>query len=187
MYRHFGNLSFGLCPRARRGVRRGFTVTEILVVVVILAIASAIVLPQVSQTADQNTASAARAVMADLLYAQNRAIAMQTMHYVTFDTTHQQYTLFSAPATVLTHPINENPYVMTFGQSGPNNVSQTVSLTGASFNGQTTIAFDETGVPYSYNAGTATPLSGAGSVVLTCGSYSLTISVSPDTGEVTVN
>jgi prepilin-type N-terminal cleavage/methylation domain-containing protein len=174
-------------PRPSGGPRTAFTFTEVLVVVVILGIASAIVLPQVSSNEDMNTSAAARTVMADLLYAQNRAIAMQTMHYVTFDTTHQQYTLFSWPATVLQHPINLSNYIMTFGQSGPNNISQSVALTSASFNGQPTIAFDETGVPYSYNAGVTTPLSGTGTIVLTSGGYSLTISVAQDTGEITVN
>ena len=109
--------------------RAAFTFTEVLVVVVILGIASAIVLPQVASHDDLNAAAAARTVMADLLYAQNRAIAMQTMHFVSFDTANQQYTLYSSsisPTTVLTHPINLNHYVMAFGQTGPNNVSQTV-------------------------------------------------------------
>jgi hypothetical protein len=91
-----------------------------------------------------------------------------------------------SPQQVLRHPINLNNYVMTFGQSGPNNVSQSVTLTSANFNGQTTIAFDETGVPYSYNSGVTTPLTGAGSIVLGSGAYSLTISVAQDTGEITV-
>jgi prepilin-type N-terminal cleavage/methylation domain-containing protein len=176
--------------RPPRGLGTAFTFTEVLVVVVILGIASAIVLPQVASHDDLNTSAAARTVMADLLYAQNRAIAMQTMHYVTFDTTTQKYTLYSgsiSPATVLTHPINLNPYIMTFGQSGSNNISQNVSLTSASFNGQPSIAFDETGVPYSYNAGVTTPLSGTGSIVLTDNGYTLTISVAQDTGEITVN
>jgi|HubBroStandDraft_6_1064221.scaffolds.fasta_scaffold604479_2 prepilin-type N-terminal cleavage/methylation domain-containing protein len=176
-------------PRPSGGPRRAFTFTEVLVVVVILGIASAIVLPQVNSHDDLNTCAAARTVMADLLYAQNRAIAMQTMHYVTFDTTNQQYTLFSSmsPQQVLQHPINLNNYVMTFGKSGPNNISQSVALTSANFNGQTTIAFDETGVPYSYNAGATTTLSGTGTIVLTCGTTSLTISIAQDTGEITVN
>jgi prepilin-type N-terminal cleavage/methylation domain-containing protein len=188
MYRQFVPQFRDAGPRPSGGSWTAFTLTEVLVVVVLLGIASAIVLPQVGAHDDLSTGAAARTVMADLLYAQNRAIAMQTMHYVTFDTTHQQYTLYSSmsPQQVLRHPINLNNYVMTFGQSGPNNVSQSVTLTSANFNGQTTIAFDETGVPYSYNSGVTTPLTGAGSIVLGSGAYSLTISVAQDTGEITV-
>jgi prepilin-type N-terminal cleavage/methylation domain-containing protein len=176
-------------PRPRRGQRSAFTFPEVLAVVVILSIATAIVLPQVTSHDDLTTAAAARTVMADLLYAQNRAIATQTMHYITFDTSGQQYTLYSsmAPATVLQHPVYLDPYVMTFGQTGPNNVSSSVTLGSVSFNGQNTIAFDETGVPYSYGSGTATLLSSAGTITLNCGTYSLTISVAKDTGEITTN
>jgi type II secretory pathway pseudopilin PulG len=190
MFRQFTAHFRDAIPRPRRGARWAFTFTEVLVVVVILGIASALVLPQVGSHEDLNAAAAARTVMADLLYAQNRAIATQTMHYVTFNPTGQEYTLYSAMSptpAVLQHPINLNNYVMTFGQTGPNNISQTVALTSASFNGQSTVAFDETGVPYSYNSGTATPLSGTGAVVLTSGGYSVTISVAQDTGEITVN
>lgn len=175
--------------RDSRSRARAFTFAEVLVIVCILGIASAVVLPQVASQDDLNTAAAARTVMADLLYAQNRAIAMQTMDYVTFDVTNQQYTLYSSMSslTILQHPVNGTSYVMTFGQNGVNSVSQNVTLTSASFNGQNTIAFDETGVPYSYASGVATPLSGTGSIVLTCGTYSLTIYVSQDTGEISVN
>jgi prepilin-type N-terminal cleavage/methylation domain-containing protein len=172
---------------------RAFTLVEVLVVVLILAIASAVILPQASGQDDMSAAAAARTVMGDLLYAQNRAIAMQRYEYVVFNQAAQSYTLydgtFAGPATTpLTHPINGINYVMTFGQAGPNNVSSNVTLASVSFNdGQstsTTIAFDETGVPYSGSG--ATPLT-SGTIDLTSGSYSVTISVAQDTGEITVN
>ena len=168
---------------------RGFTFPEVLAVVVILAIASAVVLPQVSDHENLDTASAARAVMGDLLYAQNRAISTQSMQYVSFDIPAQEYGLYSSmsPQQVLQHPVYLDNYVMTFGQGGTNDVSSNVILSSASFNGQDTVAFDETGVPYSYSSGATTALSGTGTIVLTCGTCSLTISVSQDTGEITVN
>jgi prepilin-type N-terminal cleavage/methylation domain-containing protein len=184
MYGQFGEQFRRQRPRAR-----AFTFTEVLVVVCILGIASAVVLPQVGNRYDVNAAAAARTVMADLLYAQNRAISTQSMQYVNFDVAGQQYGLYSSmsPSQFLKHPVTLGDYLMTFGQNGPNNVSSDVTLTSASFNGQTTLAFDETGVPYSYMSGTATPLTAAGAIVLTCEAYSLTISVTKDTGEITVN
>jgi type II secretory pathway pseudopilin PulG len=184
MYRQSGWQFRRVRPRAG-----AFTFTEVLVVVCILGIASAVVLPEIGDRHDVSAAAAARTVMADLLYAQNRAISTQSMQYVNFDIAGQQYGLYSAlsPCQFLTHPINLNNYLMSFGRTGPNNVSSEVALTSASFNGQSTIAFDETGVPYSYASGIATPLASAGAIVLTCENYSLTISVNQDTGEISVN
>jgi type II secretory pathway pseudopilin PulG len=166
-----------------------FTFIEVLAVVLILGIASAVIVPQFGTRSDIDTASAARTVMADLLYAQNRAIATQKMTYVSFSTAGQQYGLYCnmSPQQILTHPVNLNNYLLTFGQNGPNNISSDVTLGAVSFNGQNTIAFDELGVPYSFNSGVASPLSQPGTIVLNCGDYSLTISVTQDTGEMTVN
>jgi prepilin-type N-terminal cleavage/methylation domain-containing protein len=178
-------------PRALRAIagRRGFTLIEIIVVVIVLGIASAIIVPQISSRDDLDASSAARTVMSDLLYAQNRAIATQQYHYVVFNLATQDYSLYSgtptAPTTLLTHPVYLNNYTMTFN-SATNNVGD-VTLSSVSFNGQTTIAFDPLGVPYSYNSGVNTALSGTGTVQLTCGAYSLTLSVAQDTGDVTVN
>jgi prepilin-type N-terminal cleavage/methylation domain-containing protein len=175
-------------PRAR-----AFTLIEVCVVVLILGIASALILPEVTGQEDMSAAAAARTVMGDLLYAQNRAIALQQYAYVVFNQAGQSYTLYdgtsAGPATTpLTHPINGINYVMTFGQAGPNNVASNVALGSVNFNGQSTIAFDETGVPYSYGSGTPPQtLTGTGTINLTSGSYSVTISVTQDTGEITVN
>jgi prepilin-type N-terminal cleavage/methylation domain-containing protein len=176
-------------PRAR-----AFTLIEVVMVLLILGIASAVILPAVTGQDDMNVAAAARTVMGDLLYAQNRAIAMHQYDFVVFNQAGQSYSLYSdspstprTPTTLLTHPINGINYVMTLGQAGPNNVSSNVSLGSVNCNGQSTIAFDETGVPYSYGSGTTTALSGTGTINLTSGSYSVTISVAQDTGEITVN
>jgi len=190
MYRQFGkNFRAGFPCAQGFACRRGFTFPEVLAVVCILGIASALILPQVTDRDDLSTSSAARVVMADLLYAQNRAISTQSMQYVSFNVPAQQYGLYSSmsPSTALQHPVNLNNYVMTFGANGINNVSSDVTLTSANFNGQSVLAFDETGVPYSYSGGMATALTGTGTVVLTCGTYSLTVSVSQDTGEISVN
>jgi MSHA pilin protein MshC len=198
MFRHSNQQFRDLCPRAPahrdcaqiRPRIAAFTFIEVLTVVLILGIASAIVMPQFTSRDDLDAASAARAVMADLLYAQNRAIATQKNQYVVFNVSAQSYSLYcgsSGPTTLLTHPVNDNNYTMTFGQTGPNNISSDVTVASVNFGGQTTVAFDEMGTPYSYNAGAATLLSQSGAIVLNCGTYSLTISVTQDTGEITVN
>jgi hypothetical protein len=55
-------------------------------------------------------------------------------------------------------------------------------------NNQVAIAFDPMGAPYYYTAGAGnTLMSGSGSIQISSGNYSLTISVAPDTGETSVN
>ena len=181
--------------RDRRRSRRAapaFTLIEILLVVIILGIASAILVPQIGARCDLQAASAARVIMSDLLYAQNHAIATQTYQYVTFDSTNQKYTLYSGiatgPTTVLTHPVTQHNYVMTFNGTGSNTFAN-VTLVSANFgNNQPTIAFDALGVPYYYTASsnTNTAISGVGTVQISSGGYSLNINVAQDTGDISI-
>jgi len=174
---------------------RGFTLVEILVVVTILGIAAAIVVPQMGSRGDLKAAAAARMIMADLIYAQNRAIATQTKHYVTFSagTTPQTYRLVTSmtPLVDVTHPITKaSNYLITFGNNGTPGLSD-ISLGTINIEGKTTIAFDELGVPYYYdsvaNTTTALTVSGGSTIQVVSGTFTLTISVEPYTGEIKVN
>jgi prepilin-type N-terminal cleavage/methylation domain-containing protein len=172
----------------RKLQHRGFTLIEILCVVVILGIASAIIIPQMGSRDDLNSAAAARVLMSDLMYAQNRAIAMQKKHFVEFAgqtyTVQSRNTDTSALFTV-TQPITKDPYVVSFGQA--NSPLANASLGTPNFTGGT-VAFDEMGSPYTYNAGTnvLTPMITPGTITVTCGAKTLTVSIEPYTGETTV-
>lgn len=172
-----------------RGSRRpGFTLIEILVVVMILGLASAVIVPQLGSRDDLKTASAARMLMADLIYAQNLSIARQQMHYVKVDAVAENYTVLSevSPETIITHPVQIAPFVVKFGASSKSALSDVV-VDSVSFNGFSTIGFDEMGVPHAYDAtGGVTALT-SGSVVLRCGEFTLTVLIEPFTGELKIN
>src|SRR5688572_19841937 len=148
-------------------MRRGFTLVEILMVVVILGIASAVIVPQIGTRSDLKARAAARIVVADLIYAQNMAIASQKWHYVKFDTTNNRYSVLDSmpidpdgtgpqavagAENVIDHPVNkEKKYVVQFGQAGGTRmVDLSLDAAGTAFNGidldyrpEYTICFDE--------------------------------------------
>jgi MSHA pilin protein MshC len=167
--------------------RRGFTLIEILTVVVVIGIASAVILPQINSRDDQRAASAARELMADLLYAQNRSIAYQTRHYVQFNTATNSWQVMidsgGAPGAIITHPVNGTPYVISVGTG----VMTKVSLNSVNFDGNTTISFDPVGVPYSWSSSGGNAVLASGSVVFKAGNYTMTVAIAPYSGEITTH
>jgi prepilin-type N-terminal cleavage/methylation domain-containing protein len=176
--------------RSAVAVRNGFTLVEILCVVVILGIASAVIIPQLGTHDDLKVAAAARVVMADFIYAQNTAIAQQKRYYVQF--AGQQYSVMTRPTdadplAVVTHPVTKNAYTVTMGTAI--NGMDGVTIGTVSFGGSTILGFDDLGSPFALDAATntMTPLIAAGTIPLTCGNQALTISIEPYTGETIVN
>jgi prepilin-type N-terminal cleavage/methylation domain-containing protein len=180
--------------RGKHNVRRlllragGFTLVEILMVVLILGIASAIIIPGLGSRDDLRCAAASRVVMSDLIYAQNRAIALQKKHYVRFSG--QQYSVSDSTALLpIDHPLkpaqSSGKYVITFGAGGTNGLER-CSINSVAFQGKTIIGFNDLGEPFAYDGVTETPLTQAGTVKVQSGTYTLTIQIEPFTGDATV-
>ena len=180
-------------PRAFAG---GFTLVEILAVIVILGIASAIIVPQMGTRDDMRAAAAARTLVADLIYAQNQAITTGRWVYVKFDVANNKYTLLSTANSggdvAINHPITQTTYAQQFGVSSRG--WEQVSIASAVFNGADVtfrpmypVAFDEIGSPYVFNyANNQTNDLNDGGVVLRAGQFTTTVSVQPATGEINV-
>jgi len=176
--------------RAKHRRRAGFTLAEILVVVVILGIAGAIIVPQISSRDDLKAAAAARMIMADLIYAQNLAITQQQNRYVLFDLDNRRYSVVAPDMTVLTHPVTKSAYTVTYGAGGQSGLRE-MSLVSAVFtaqNGSTSakIGFDELGTPLVYLDGPTSVMT-SGTIVVQTGRFRLNITIEAYTGLISVS
>ena len=158
-------------PRARVRGWTGTTLFELLVVVLVLAVAAAVVIPRVSGTSQLRCRAAARLIMSDLEYAQNHAIVAQEPVTVSFDVSGNSYSLSNASGALI-HPITKDAFVVDFDTIGG---FDGVSVVSASFAGSSAVAFDALGAP-----------DNGGTVRVRCGSDAYEITVAPVTGRVTV-
>jgi len=123
--------------------RRAFTLTELIVVVVILAIAAAIVLPSMGDTKKFQAMSAARMISADLEYARDAAITSQVPVTATFNVAGRSYTLSNTSGSLI-HPMTKKAYTIAFASERG---FEQVSIVSASFGGAAAVTFDVTGAP----------------------------------------
>ncbi len=132
--------------------RCGYTLVEVLIVVTILGIASAVVVPHMLAAGTLGVQAAARIIVADILYAQNDAIAQQRTRSVVFDPVGESYSLRDETGAILT---------VRWKGGAANNYStdfttddrfQGVVIVSADFSGVPTLEFDALGGPL--NGGT---------------------------------
>lgn len=165
----------------RDGVReRAYTLAEMIVVVLVLAIAAAIVIGSIGTTKDAQAISAARVLASDVELARNLAVTTQVPHTVLFSSDRQSYKVVAnytgggyALATAVEHPVrgNERFEVRLASLNGMGSVVvETVN-----FGGQAYVTFDAEGEP-----------SDGGSVTLQSGRTGMVVSVEALTGAVSV-
>lgn len=149
----------------------GFTLIEMLVVLLILAIAAVMVIPYAVGTAGFQAIAAARMLAADLQYAQNTAITSQAPITITFDVSGESYTLSNASGPLI-HPMTKADYVVNFASQGEFGELDIVS---ASFASMAAVTFDILGAP-----------DNEGTVILQAGNHVYRVTVSAAIGKVTV-
>ena len=158
-----------------------FTLVEILVVIVILAIAAATVIPMMSSAGSIQIRSAAQMIAADLEYAKSMAISRGQNYSVVFNAGADSYAIQDQGGTVIAHPVKKGfTYVVDFANDARLN---RVDIAAANFDGTSTVKFDYLGSPYD---GDGNPLN-SGSVTLQADTVTMTISVEAVTGYVSVD
>jgi prepilin-type N-terminal cleavage/methylation domain-containing protein len=141
--------------RKPRRCRTGYTLVEVLIVVTIIGIAAAVIVPNMLAAGTLGVQAAARIIVADILYAQNDAIAQQRNRTVVFDPANESYSLQDENGAILTvrwKNGSANNYVVDFTTDDR---FQGVVIVSAEFpagSGNSTLEFDALGGPL--NGGT---------------------------------
>jgi type II secretion system protein H len=156
--------------------QNGFTLVEIIIVIVIISIAALIAVPMMSSAGDIQVRAAADMIAADLEYAKSMAVSRQKTYKVIFDTAAESYRLAvyeNGITTTITHPVNAGkPYAVNF--KADSRVSQ-VNISSVSFAGSE-VDFDSVGSP---NSGGVVTLKASGKTV--------TVTVEAGTGFISVS
>ena len=158
-------------PFARASARRGFTLPELVVVVLIMGILTAVAMPRWAATVQQSYVdNAAKRVVADLAKAQSLAYAMSKSQTVTFTVGANQYTMDGQadpehPSAVYTVRLDRSPY--------------NASLVSVNLPGAQPVTFNGYGLPVGL------PASG-GTIVVAAGNLQRTITIDAATGTAVV-
>jgi prepilin-type N-terminal cleavage/methylation domain-containing protein len=158
----------------------GFTVIEILIVLVIIGIAAAMVVPMISSAASVQIRSAAEIIAADLEYAKSMAISRGQKFAVVFDKTTDSYCIKDQDGNIIAHPVKKGfNYVMDFRND---NRLNKVDIVNVNFDATSCVKFDYLGSPYNGNDNSLN----SGIITLQAGGMTTTVSVEPVTGFISI-
>ncbi len=152
---------------------RGFTLIEIIVVIMIISIAAAMVVPMMSSADDIQLRSAANKLAADLEYAKSMAISRGQDYTVSFDESADSYQIEDSSGAVITHPVRKGDYIEQFG--GTSRLSN-VTISDADFNGADLVIFESIGSP-----------DNGGTVTLTAADDTIIVNVEAVTGYISIS
>jgi prepilin-type N-terminal cleavage/methylation domain-containing protein len=159
---------------------RGFTLTELIVGIVILGILAWIAYPKITARDEIKLDAAARRLASDLRYAQSRAIGTRVVHGLWFEPAASRYTVFApSVASPVTDPSDRARALQV--DYARRSEFKGISITSASFGSTRGVTFDYYGVPRD-SAGT--DLTSTGRVILTYQGLADTVDVAPTTGKV---
>lgn len=159
--------------------RTGFTLIELILVFVILAILTIVAITQIGPFRRVKLDGAANRLMLDIRYAQQAAINRQETCGVSFNPGNNSYFVYiGTTATKAKDPLSRDDLIVDYDTD-----TEYKGVTLSSTNFGNDISFDHLGTPY--NSG-GTALASAGNVVLQYDSFSETVTIEPSTGSVEI-
>jgi len=156
-----------------QGINSGFTVIEMLIIVVIIAIAALTAVPMMSSAASMQIRSAANMITADLEYAKSMAISRGQSFSVVLDENTDSYRIEDQDNNVIPHPVKKGfDYVVDFRNDSRLNK---VDITNVDFNATGRVKFDFLGSP-----------DNGGIISLQAGEMTSIVRVEPVTGFISI-
>jgi len=156
------------------GMSSGFTLIEIIIVVVILAIAAMTAIPLMSSGGSVQIRSGANMIAADLEYARSMAISRGQNYSVVFDKDTDSYRIEDQYNNIIPHPVKKGfNYVINFQNDSRLNK---VDITNVNFNATQRVQFDCLGSP-----------DNGGTISLNANGPTATITVEPVTGYISIS
>ncbi|MBU0759933.1 MAG: GspH/FimT family pseudopilin [Candidatus Omnitrophica bacterium] len=170
-------------------MRRGFTIIELIMVMVIIAILAVIAIPRFESFYEIKLRGTANRLVLDIRYAQRVAISEHESYGLEFDAANERYRVYQVstdlpardPLTRSTGTAQWNGGLVLDYNSDSEYGG--IDLTSANFNGTDRLRFTSLGVPQDANG---TNLSSIGTVSISYEGSSETVNVTPNTGKVTL-
>ena len=122
----------------------GYTLIEVLLVIVLMGLASALVVPSLGTTDVLRVQAAVRTIVSDLNFAQSDALARQRGRAIVFDIPHNSYSIVEVRGATL-NPVVDTVYTVKLSNTRKFNDAQLVSAVFDS--GSNTLVYDELGGP----------------------------------------
>lgn len=126
-----------------RAKRSAYTLIELLIVVTVLGIASAILIPSMGSTGVLRVQAAVRQIVSDITVAQSESLAFQRGRAIIFNTTTNSYQVVEVRGGQIDPVAN----LITEISLGSGAVYGDARITEATFDGDATLIFDELGAP----------------------------------------
>lgn len=162
-------------------MNRGFTLIELMIVMVIIGIAFGLALPFIGDSKELRLREAARMLAADLEFAQSESIAHpDNLRIVKFNSSTSEYWITSVSAsptdTPITDPARNTPFLVQFGIGRAEGIGG-VTIASYSLGGDNAICFDAYGAPDQTTTA---------SITLACGPETVTVQIAPGSGEISI-
>ena len=165
--------------KAHRHKEKGFTVIELIMVILVISILAVVLIPKIGGIHSFKLDGAGRKLVSDMKYAQKLAMSRHQIHGILFEPAQEKYTVYREGADA---PIEDphRPGTSLIVDYDDEHFAG-VDLYSANFTGGNEVRFDCFGAP---SDASDTPLTATGEVVLKYSGGEIKIEVTPNTGKI---